>query len=257
MAEALLARALERGALAADAVTVAEPVPERRAHLASTYGVRCTGSNTEAVDGASMVLLAVKPQVFSEVAQGLAGRLGDGQTVMSIMAGIPIARLCAELGLAAVIRVMPNTPAQVGQGASVWTATAAVGQGERETAAALLDAIGYQAYVEDEGLIDAATAISGSGPAYVFRFIEALTEAAIALGLPPETSAKLVEQTLYGSALLAKESTELPGRLRELVTSPGGTTAAGLKALANGGFEQAIADAANAAYQRAKELGAT
>ena len=255
MAEAILARALERGALVAASVTVAEPVAERRAYLASTYGIGCTTSNTEAAAGAQLVVLAVKPQHFDAVAQDLAGHLKDGQTVMSIMAGITIERLCTKLRHAAVIRVMPNTPAQVGEGASVWTATAQVSGRERDTAAALLEAIGYQAYVEDEGLIDAATAISGSGPAYVFRFMEALTAAAVACGLPAEMSAKLVEQTLYGSVLLAKGSTESPSRLRELVTSPGGTTEAGLKALAEGGFEKLIADAANAAYQRAKELG--
>lgn len=255
MAEALLGRALEREVFKEADVCVAEPVSERRAYLATTYSVMVTDSNTEAIGGAGLVVLAIKPQHFEAVAQELAGKLVNTQTVLSIMAGTPLKRLSKGLSHSAIIRVMPNTPAQVGEGASVWTATPEVSQEALTAATALLEAIGYQTQVSNEDRIDAATAVSGSGPAYVFRFMEALTTAAVARGLPLEIALKLVEQTVYGAALLAKQSDETPSRLRELVTSPGGTTASALQALTDDGFDALVETAVTAAYWRAKELG--
>lgn len=255
MAEAILSRALERGVLSPAEITVAEPMAARRAHVESTYGVSTTGAGRDAIGGAEFIVLAVKPQNFPDVASGLSGTLVPSQTVLSIMAGVPLSRLCSELGHDRIIRIMPNTPAQVGAGASVWTATASVSETERGQASVLLASFGTQLYVEDEDLIDVATAVSGSGPAYVFRFMEVLTAAAVARGLNPEDAALLVEQTVYGSALLARESAESPARLREMVTSPGGTTEAALRALTESGFDTAVEGAVRAAYDRAKELG--
>ena len=150
---------------------------------------------------------------------------------------------------------MPNTPAQIGSGISVWTATAEVDESIREAAAALLGAMGQQVYVADEGYLDMATAVSGSGPAYVFSFMEALTEAAVYLGLPREISRALVVETVLGSALLVKKTGQHPGLLREMVTSPGGTTAEALLALEEGGFRASIVGAVVAAYEKAQALG--
>ncbi len=255
MAEAILSRALVCNVLSPAETIVAEPVAERRAHLENTYAVATTHAGRDALPGAELVVLAVKPQSFPDVAAGLAGAIEPSQTVLSIMAGVTLSRLRAELGHERVIRVMPNTPAQVGAGASVWTATASVGEAERGQASALLASFGTQLYVEDEDLIDVATAVSGSGPAYVFQFMEALTSAAVAHGFGSEDAALLVEQTVYGSALLARESAESPARLREMVTSPGGTTAAALQSMTESDFDGVVEAAVTAAYRRAKELG--
>jgi pyrroline-5-carboxylate reductase len=255
MAEAMLRRAIDAGIVAAPDVYVAEPIKERRKQVEGAHGVKATASNAEAVRGAAMVVLAVKPQVFDAVAADLHGQLDGNQTVLSIMAGVPMRKIVDSLGHPNVIRVMPNTPAQIGAGMSVWTATKSVAPDARNAAAALLGVLGREWAVSDESFLDMATAVSGSGPAYVFAFIEALIAAGASLGMPDDMAYTLAVETVAGAARLAKDAGEDPGLLRERVTSPGGTTAAGLQAMTAGEFQKTIQAAVDAGHRRAKELG--
>ena len=255
MAEAMVSRALALGLLDAARVCVAEPLEERRAHLRETYRVAVTADNAAAVEGAELVVLAVKPQSFAEVAAVLRGRLAPSQAVLSIMAGVRVETIADGLGHAAVIRAMPNTPARIGAGFSVWSAAPAAGEGARARAADLLSALGDHLYVDDEEMVDKATAVSGSGPAYLFRFVEALADAACGLGFPPADAERLAVRTALGAAQLAADAPESPARLREMVTSKGGTTEAALAVLEANGFAALLDDAVQAAYRRALELG--
>ena len=255
MAEAMVNRALSRGSLAAPSVCVAEPLQERRAHLRETYGVAVTADNAAAIEGAELVVLAVKPQSFGEVAAGLSGRLAPAQTVLSIMAGVPIAAIADGLSHAPVIRAMPNTPARIGAGFSVWSAAPAAGERARARAAELLSALGEHLYTDDESMVDKATAVSGSGPAYLFRFVEALVDSAQGLGFGAADAERLAVRTVLGAAQLAAQAPETPARLREMVTSKGGTTEAALAVLEARGFGGLMDDAVRAAHRRALELG--
>ena len=256
MAEAMLSRAIAQHVLAPGDVCVAEPIEARAHALAKTYGISTVSANLEAASGASMIVLAVKPQHMPAVLHDLRARLDEGQTALSIAAGITIDTLVNGLSHGMVVRVMPNTPAQVGAGVSVWTATELVTSGAKAYAATLLGAMGREFYVTDESFLDMATAVSGSGPGYVFAFIESLTDAAVQLGIPRAMAASMVLETVYGSTLLAKESGEHPAVLRERVTSPGGTTSEGLRALEQGRFRTVVMDAVAAAHAKAQALGA-
>ena len=255
MAEAMVSRALALGLLDAARVRVAEPLEERRAHLRETYAVAVTPDNSAAVEGTDLVVLAVKPQSFAEVAAALRGRLAPSQTVFSIMAGVPIRAIADGLSHAAVIRAMPNTPARIGAGFTVWSAAPAAGERARARAAELLSALGDHLYADDEEMVDKATAVSGSGPAYLFRFVEALADAARGLGFAPADAERMAVRTALGSAQLAAQAPEAPARLREMVTSKGGTTEAALAVLEASGFAALLDDAVQAAYRRALELG--
>ena len=255
MGEAMLARALAAGVVSPADVCVAEPVEERRNFLASTHGIAVTADNREAAAAGELVVLAVKPQHIAPVLADLAGTLTDAQTALSIVAGVPLAKLTEGLAHANVVRVMPNTPARIGAGMAVWTATPSVSADGRAAAAALLSALGREWYVDDEAYLDMATAVSGSGPAYVFAFIEALAEAGVSLGMPQDMAMTLAVETVAGSGRLARETGEDPASLRVSVTSPGGTTAEGLKELERLGFPETVRDAVAAAHRRAKELG--
>ncbi len=250
MGEAILSAALQAGVLARDSVTVVEKLPARRGQLASVYGVAVAG-DFEAMAGADAVLLSVKPQEMASVR----GKLNQGAVLVSIMAGTTIASLQQAFAHRAVVRVMPNTPAAVKAGMSAWTATPEVTADQRDFVARLLSAIGREVYFDDEKKLDMATAVSGSGPAYVFLFIEALVEGAVSAGLPRAAAEEMVLQTVLGSALYALESGKSPADLRAQVTSPAGTTAAGLLALEKGAFRAAVIECVRAAHQRAIELG--
>ncbi len=251
MGEAILGAALANGVLSADSVIVAEMVEARRFELAERYRVRTTLSAAEAMTDADFVLLCVKPQELGSVR----GAAGPGAVVASIVAGATIATLKAAFGTDRIVRIMPNTPAAIGAGMSAWTATTAVDDDQRSRVRALLTAIGRELYLEDEKKIDMATAVSGSGPAYVFLFIEALIEGAVAIGLPRAQSEELVTQTVLGSARYAIESGRPAAELRARVTSPAGTTAAGLLELEKGSVRADIIEAVRAAHRRAMELG--
>lgn len=250
MGEAILSAALAEGVISRDSVTVIEKVPARRGHLASVHGV-AVDEGYDSVSSADMVLLSVKPQELSSVH----GKLGAGAVLLSIMAGTTIASLQAAFDHRAVVRVMPNTPAAVKAGMSAWTATREVTSEQREFVSRLLSAIGREVYFDDEKKLDMATAVSGSGPAYVFLFIEALVEGAVAAGLPRAAAEEMVLQTVLGSAQYALQSGKSPADLRAQVTSPAGTTAAGLLELEKGAFRAALIECVRAAHQRAVELG--
>lgn len=255
MAEAMLSALLREGIGEPKNVRVSDIKAERRQYLAQKYGVKTTDDNCEAVKVANLVILAVKPQDLDSVMAGLKGNLETGQLVLSIIAGAPIAKLERGLGHRRIVRVMPNTPAQVGQGMSVWTVTPTVSPEQITLAASLLRAMGKEMMVNDEDFIDKATAVSGSGPAYFFLFVELLTAAAESLGFSPEAACELVTQTMLGSSQYLAKSGRTPAELRRAVTSPGGTTAAALAVFENGQLANLVKDAVAAAHQRAGELG--
>lgn len=252
MGEAILGAALDRGVFEPGDVTVIEKLEVRRAQLRAVYEVHVT-STYEAMGESSLVILSVKPQEMRSVQ----GRLSPNALLLSIMAGIRIATLEHDFGHSRIVRVMPNTPAAAKAGMSVWTATQTVSAEQRDLTRSLLGAIGRELYVDDEKKLDMATAVSGSGPAYVFLFIEALIEGAVSVGLPRAAAEEMVLQTVYGSALYAQESGRSAAELRAAVTSPAGTTAAGLLELERAAFRAAIVDCVRAAHERAIELGAS
>ena len=254
MGEAMLAAILAKGLSIAGNVTVSDISESRRRHLKQKYGIAVTGDNRQAAGEGDVVVLAVKPQQLAEAMSYLSGRLHAAQLVLSIVAGAAIGNLCRGLDHNCIARVMPNTPAQIGEGISVWTATAEVSKEQKSQAGAILDAMGRQVYVTDERYLDMATALSGSGPAYVFLFTEALTSAAVDIGLPYDMAMELALGTILGSARFMQCSEKQPAELRRMVTSPGGTTAAALACLEEGQFNELIKQAVRAAYERAKEL---
>ena len=255
MGEAMLAAVLARGLGSKGEVTVSDISESRREHLRQKQGIGVTSDSRQAVSLAEMIVLAIKPQNLAEVMAEISGAFESPQLVLSIIAGARIGALCSGLSYRQIVRVMPNTPAQVGKGMSVWTATREVSREQKEWAGAVLGAMGREIYVEDEKYIDMATAVSGSGPAYVFLFAEALASAAMDIGLSYEVARELVQQTILGSAEFMKRSDKLPAELRRMVTSPGGTTAAALAQLEKGQFTELVKAAVIAAYHRAKELG--
>jgi pyrroline-5-carboxylate reductase len=255
MGEAMLAAVLEDGLAKPEAIWVSDVSPARRKSLVQQYGVAAMASNREAVSGKDMVVLAVKPQNLVEVTSELGGRLKSGQVVLSIIAGARIETLSKGLKHGAIARAMPNTPAQIGEGMSVWTATPSVTEEQKGLVGAILGAMGVEVYVDDEKYIDMATAVSGSGPAYFFLMVESLIEAAVAIGLPRDMARKLVVQTMLGSGRLIQQSGEEPAELRRKVTSPGGTTARAIEQLEKGQFAGLVKRAVKAAYDRARELG--
>jgi pyrroline-5-carboxylate reductase len=254
MGEAIVSALLRQGVAKPADVTVSDVADARRQHLSSSYKVTVTTDNQEATRGADVVLLAVKPQEFPAVADGLKGQLQSDQTALSIMAGVPIARIAEGLGHKSIVRAMPNTAAFVGQAMSVWMASEAVSDHGRDAVATLLRALGRELEVHDEKYVDMATAVGGSGPGFVFLFLEAFIDGAVHVGLRREVAEQLATQTLLGAATMAQEMGKHPAELRNMVTSPGGTTAAGLQVLEDAGLRGAIIDAVEAAYERAREL---
>ncbi|MCS6801836.1 MAG: pyrroline-5-carboxylate reductase [Chloroflexota bacterium] len=250
MGEAILAR------LIANAwpgeLCVIEIAPSRRAELAARYSVPILAAPP--ADLGDLIVLAVKPQDASAAYASL-GPPRPGQAVLSIMAGVRMAAIREGTGRTAIIRAMPNTPAAIGEGYTVWTATPEVPAETRRQAQALLAQLGRERYVDDEKYLDMATAVNGSGPAFVYLFIEALSDAAVALGLPRPMAHELVTQTVRGAAAYLQASGAHPAILRNDVTSPAGTTAAGLYQLERHAVRAAIQEAVVAAYRRSQELG--
>jgi len=250
MGEAILGAALGQAVFRAEDVTVIEKLESRRDILYTTYGVHVAG-DYDAMADAGLVILSVKPQEM----QSVSGRLRPEAVLLSIMAGVTIASLSKAFGHDRIVRVMPNTPTAVKEGMSGWTATPAVNPDQRDYVQRLLGAIGREIYFDDEKKLDMVTAVSGSGPAYVFLFIEALTEGGVAIGLPRAAAEELAIQTVYGSALYARESGRSAAELRAAVTSPAGTTVAGLLELEKSAFRAAVIDCVRAAHARSVELG--
>jgi len=258
MAEAL-AGGLVAAGVPAERIRVADVDAARCALLGERLGVRAAASNEALVRESDVVVLAVKPNVVAPVLQAL--RDADDRALarplwVSIAAGTTLARIARELpGDARVVRAMPNTPALVGAGATAFCGNAAATTADRAAARTLFESVGFAWEAPDEALLDPVTGLSGSGPAYLFAFIEALSAAGERVGLPRDVAAELALQTVFGAAKLARESDDPPARLREKVSSPGGTTLAGLATLAEAGFAEAIAKAVAAATARAGELG--
>ncbi|NJD28312.1 MAG: pyrroline-5-carboxylate reductase [Chloroflexi bacterium] len=255
MAEAIIAGLLRGQLVAPGQIVASHPRADRREALESHHGIRTTDSNAGAVEGADIVLLAIKPQMLARVGRELRGALRPGQLVISILAGATTRALTGHLGHAEVVRSMPNTPAQLGRGMTVWYATPETTEEQRAQAAALLGALGVQIEVDDEKLVAMATAVSGTGPTYVFLVMEALIDAAVHLGFARHVAHDLVVETLEGSTLFAKQSGMHPAELRNMVTSPGGTSAAALHQLESGRLRTVLSDAVWAAYKRTVELG--
>jgi pyrroline-5-carboxylate reductase len=237
-------------------VHVVDPNPEALARLAAQYGASTAGSIDAAVADADVIVLAVKPQQMREVASTLAPHLSKGQLVLSIAAGIRAVDLSRWLGgHGAIVRAMPNTPALIKQGITGLVALTGVSEAQRAVADQVLRAVGQTVWLEDEALIDPVTAVSGSGPAYVFYFLEAMVAAAQELGLNPEQGRALALATFAGATQLAAESSEPLEVLRQRVTSKGGTTHAAISSMEAAGVKQAIVDAMKAAAARGRELG--
>jgi len=255
MAEAMIAGLLRGELVSPEQIVASHPRAERREHLRAEYGIRVVGDNKGAIDGADVVLLGIKPQMLGKVGREIGPSLRRGQVVLSVLAGATTAALVGTLGHDQVIRAMPNTPARLGKGVTVWYATPATTEEQRAQAAALLGALGTQIEVDDEKMVAMATAVSGTGPTYVFLVMEALIDAAVHLGFPRHVAHDLVIETLEGSTLFAKQSGMHPAELRNMVTSPGGTSAAALHELESGRLRTVLSEAVWAAYRRTVELG--
>ncbi len=255
MAEAMIAGLLRGELVSPDQIVASHPRSERRDHLRTEYAIRVVADNLEAVEGADVVLLGIKPQMLARVGREIGPHLKRGQVVRSVLAGATTAALTGTLGHDQVIRAMPNTPARLGKGVTVWYPTPETTPDQRDQAAALLGALGTQIEVDDEKMVAMATAVSGTGPTYVFLFMEALIDAAVHLGFPRHVAHDLVVETVEGSVLFAKQSQMHPAELRNMVTSPGGTSAAALHELESGRLRTVLSEAVWAAFRRTNELG--
>lgn len=255
MAEAMIRGLLDKHLVPPSHIEVSGPRRERRAALRKQYDVKAVASNLEAARGAHIVILSVKPQVMPAVLRELHGKLRPDQLVLSIAAGVPLRALRHGLAHPVIVRAMPNTPAQVGMGVTAWCATPEVGAEQRDRAKAILGALGEEIQVDDEQLVDMATALSGTGPTYVFLLMEALVDAGVHLGFSRRVAEELVLRTVEGSALFARKSGRHLAELRNMVTSPGGTSAAAIYQLEKGSLRTVLSRAVYAAYQRTRELG--
>jgi pyrroline-5-carboxylate reductase len=255
MAEAMIAGLLADKAVPASRLVASHPRRDRRDLLAARHGITVVTRNAEAVKGADIVVLAVKPQMLGSVMREVGPALEKGQVVLSIVAGATLRTLTIGLAHAAVVRAMPNTPAQIRRGIAVWTASSACTARQRELARSVLRAIGSEKEVGDESFVAMATALSGTGPTYLFAVMEALIDAGVHMGFPRELAHDLVVETLIGSAEYAAQSELHPAQLRNAVTSPGGTSAAAIYELEKGRLRTVLSDAVWAAYRRTQELG--
>ena len=240
---------------AAKDIAVSDASETRRTFLSEKYHVKVSADNVATINSANVTVLAIKPQVLPGVMPDLKGKIKPEQLVISIVAGARIATIKKGLSHTAIVRSMPNTPAQIGEGITVWTATHEVTPAQKNQAEQILGVMGKHIYVPDEKYVDMATAVSGSGPAYLFYFVEAIIDAAVELGFSPEDAKLLTMQTVNGATRLLLQSGKEAGELRQAVTSPGGTTAAAIKILEEGGFKSLISKAIYTAHERAKELG--
>ena len=255
MAEAMISGLLA-DRLPPEQLVASHPRRERREWLVGEHGIRTVSRNAEAVSGAQIVVLAVKPQMLASVMREVGPALDDDQVVLSVVAGATLRTLSHGLGHAAVVRAMPNTPAQIRRGIAVWAASPACTAGQRDLARAVLAALGEEKEVADEEFVAMATALSGTGPTYLFAVMEALVDAGVHMGFPRELAHDLVVVTLVGSSEFAARSQLHPAQLRNLVTSPGGTSAAAIYELEKGRLRTVLSDAVWAAYRRTLELGA-
>lgn len=257
MAESMIAGLIRNQVASPELLLATGPRQARVDELSKKYGIIPFTDNATAVREGDVVVLSVKPQRLNNVMAGLSGNIQPGSLVLSIIAGASIEQLSRGLKHAAIVRSMPNTPAQIGEGITVWTASSAVSAEQREMAGRILSALGEHIFLEEEHYLDMATALSGTGPAYVFLFMEAMVDAGVHLGFPRRIAEQLVAQTVRGSVdyYTQRDDPVHLARLRNEVTSPGGTSAAALYYLEKAGFRTAISRAIWAAYERSLELG--
>ncbi len=255
MAEAMITGLLNQELVRPEQIIAAGPRQGRGQKLADRYGVRWTTDNEEAAEEGEIVILSVKPQVLKTVIPQVRGHLRRQNLIISIVAGAPLRLLADGMAHASVVRAMPNTPGQIGQGITVWTVTEQVGPDGRDHARAILGALGQELFVDDEDFLDMATALSGTGPAYIFLFMEAMIDAGVHLGFSRRVASQLVTQTMAGSVAYARQSNLHVADLRNQVTSPGGTSAEAIYHLEKGGLRTVVSRAVWAAYQRSRALG--
>ncbi|MGD8997387.1 MAG: pyrroline-5-carboxylate reductase [Anaerolineae bacterium] len=256
MAEAMIQVLVNKGLISPAQISASGPREERARELSARYGVLGTTDNREAAEAADVVVLSVKPQVLPTVLMELRGLIYPEGLVLSIVAGMCIETIVNGLQHPAVVRAMPNTPAQIGEGMTVWTASRGVDDRQHGQARAILRAMGHEIHVKDEGMLDMATAVSGTGPTYVFLMMEALTDAAVHLGFSRRVAEQLVTQTVLGSAMFTRETDRHLAEMRNMVTSPGGTSAEAIYQLEKGGLRTVLSKAVWAAYQKSRLLGA-
>jgi pyrroline-5-carboxylate reductase len=260
MAESIIAGLLREDLVTKDQIVASHPRKNRREELETKYGIELYQSNRDAVralgeEHNGIVVLCVKPQRAEKVMKEVGNDIGPEDLVLSIVAGCRIEQISRELGTSKIARTMPNTPSQIGHGITVWTCTDAVSKEERVVIAHLLSALGREMLVENEHMIDMATSLSATGPTYIFLVMEALTDAGVHLGFSRDISKDLVQETMLGAVLFAMESDLHPAELRNMVTSPGGTSADAIYQMEKGGLRTVLSKAVFAAYQRAVSLG--
>ena len=267
MAEAIIAGLLRRELVKPAQIMGSHPRAVRRDELQTRYGIRVVESNAEAAtfgnekasanraQSGSIVILAIKPQRLGAIFSELRGKLQPEDLVLSIVAGAKIETIASELSHPLVVRAMPNTPAQIGEGMTAWTATPQVNDEQLRQVRAMLSALGKEMHVETERMIDMATALSATGPTYIFLVMEALVDAGVHMGFSRHVAQELVLQTMLGSVLFAQESHKHPAELRNMVTSPGGTSAEAIYQMEKGGLRTVLSKAVWAAFQRAVSLG--
>lgn len=263
MAEAMIAGLLRKKLISPDNLVGSHPRQSRREELHVKYGIEMLEQNREAAlavaptetETASLVVIAVKPQRLARVLAELKGSIHPDQVLVSIVAGAKMQTITDELLHGTVVRAMPNTPAQIGEGVTAWTASAAVGEKQETYVRALFEALGKTVRVENERQIDMATALSATGPTYIFLVMEALIDAGVHMGFSRHVAEELVHQTMLGAVLFARESHKHPAELRNMVTSPGGTSAEAIYQMEKGGLRTVLSKAVWAAFQRAESLG--
>lgn len=255
MGKAIVSSLINDGGVKPENLIVVEPTPDRLEVLQKEFGIKGYEDSAAVIGQADIVILAVKPQGLNHLSKSVKGNIKPDTLVISIMAGVSLATLIDKIGVDQVIRAMPNTPAQIGMGITVWVKTSQVSDAKKEIATTIIQTLGEEVFVDDESYLDMATALSGSGPAYVFLFMESMIDAGVHMGFPRRIAEKLVAQTVRGSAEFFIQNHEHPARLRNDVTSPGGTSAEALYYLEKAGFRTAISRAIWAAYERSTELG--
>ena len=255
MGEAIVKGLLRNDLTSPDGICASHPREERRKELEQRYGITAWQGNGDAAEKASFIVLAVKPQYLDDAERGLVGRVASGATILTIVAGLRMVDVKRRLAVEKVVRAMPNTPAQLGMGITVWTATETLDEDDRAKVRAFLSGLGEEEFVTHENELDMATALSGTGPAYAFLFMEAMVDAGVHLGFSRRVAFRLVIETLRGSVEYAAQSPEHLAKLRNHVTSPGGTTAEACYQLEKGGLRTVLSDAVWAAFRRCKQLG--
>lgn len=255
MAEAMIGGLVRENLISPDKITATGPRDKRRAELKVRYKIFTTPDNSAAARSSAIVVLCVKPQMLSRVLPELKDSIRPDQLVISIAAGGRISTIRDGLSHPAIVRAMPNTPAVIGEGLTVWTATPSVTELQREQARIIFQALGKEVFVDDEKYLDMATAVSGTGPTYVFLVLEALIDAAVHLGFPRHLAHDIVIETMRGSVLYAAQSDMHPAELRNMVTSPGGTSAEAIYQMEKGALRTVLSKAVWAAYQKSQLLG--